>query len=115
VKESVDYLKKIIASDQALTKNVYESNRTECLIRWLGDAIKPLETLPDDQSENAKKFEPLIRQARDEIVSLLKQRDDLKAQRQEALQDRAALRKALEYEISTRRRDELARLTGISA
>lgn len=115
IKESVDYLKKIISSDQALTKNVYESNRAECLIRWLGDALKPLETFQDDPAANGKKFEPLIRQARDEIVALLKQRDELKAQRQEALQDRAALRKALEYDISTRRRDELARLTGISA
>ena len=115
VKESVDYLKKIIASDQALTKNIYESNRAECLIRWLGDALKPLATFEDDPSGNSKKFEPLIRQARDEIVLLLKQRDELKAQREEALQDRAALRKALEYEISTKRRDELAHLTGISA
>jgi hypothetical protein len=115
--QAVDYLKKIAASDQSLSKNVYETNRAECLIRWLGDAVKPFEpTLTEsNDSADSQKLETLIREARDQMVSLLKERDTLKTSRLDELKSRAAARKSLEYEIQTTRRDELARLTGIGA
>ena len=113
----MDYLKKIAASDQSLSKNVYETNRAECLIRWLGDAVKPFEpTLTEsNDSADSQKLESLIREARDQMVSFLKERDTLKTSRLDELKSRATARKSLEYEIQTTRRDELARLTGIGA
>jgi hypothetical protein len=115
--QAVDYLKKIAASDQSLSKNVYETNRAECLIRWLGDAVKPFEpTLTEsNDSADSQKLETLIREARDQMVNLLKERDTLKASRLDELKSRAAARKSLEYEIQTTRRDQLSRLTGIGA
>jgi hypothetical protein len=58
---------------------------------------------------------PFIIQARDEIVTLLAERETLQATRMQELKTRQALRQALEKQIQTTRRDELARRTGTGA
>jgi hypothetical protein len=115
--EAIDYINKIAASDNALSDNLAASQRTDCLIRWLSEAMTPFEPLltQTPKSPEALAVKPLITQARDEVVALLKERDALKAARLEELNTRQAARKTLENEIQTTRRDQLARLTGHSA
>lgn len=112
--EAIDYLKKIAASDIALSENLAASRREDCVIRWLGEAVKPFEPLltqtPD--SKEAVAVQPFIVQARDEIVALLENRETLQAARMLELKNRQAARQAIEKEIQTTRRDELARRTG---
>lgn len=116
-REAIDYLKKIAASDLALSENLAESKRTDCVIRWLGDLVQPFDSVLSDspQSTETQKLEPLIRDARDEIVALLKRREALQPARIKELKDRSAARKMLENEIQTTRRDQLAKLTGVGA
>jgi len=116
-REALDYLKKIAASDLALSENLAESKRSDCLIRWLGNLAQPFDSPPSNStsSPNAEKFEPLVREARDEIVELLKQREALQSTLINELQNRSNTRKALEVEIQTIRRDQLAKLTGVGA
>jgi len=115
--ESIQYLKKIAASDVALSDNIATIRRADCIIRWLGDAAKPFETvlLRTPDSAEAKAIEPLISQARDEVVALLSQRDTLQSARLQELGSRQAARDALEKEIQTTRRTELNRRTGTGA
>ena len=115
--EAIAYRKTIDASDNALADNLAASRRSETLIRWLGNATSPFEPLltKKPNSSQARAIEPLIRQARDEAVALLAQRDRLKAGRLELLTSRQAARAALENEIQTTRRDQLARLTGVGS
>ena len=110
-------LKKIAASDLVLSENLAESKRTDCVIRWLGDLVQPFDSVLSDspQSTETQKLEPLIRDARDEIVALLKRREALQPARIKELKDRSAARKMLENEIQTTRRDQLAKLTGVGA
>ncbi len=112
--ESVQYLKKIAASDLALSDNLASARRADCVIRWLGDAVKPFEPvfLQRSDSAEAKAIEPLIAQARDEVVALLLQRDTLQSVRLQELGARQSSRDALEKEIQTTRRTELNRRTG---
>jgi hypothetical protein len=104
----------IAASDAALADNIAEFNRAECYIHWLAEAAKPFEALvaKNPQSENSKTIEPLMQKALEEVVALKTRRDELKAARLKELESRQAARAALENEIQTTRRDELARLTG---
>jgi molecular chaperone GrpE (heat shock protein) len=113
----LDYLKKIAASDLALSENLAESKRSDCLIRWLGNLGQPFDSHPSNStsSPNSEKFEPLVREARDEIVELLKRREALQSTLINELQNRSNIRKALEVEIQTIRRDQLAKLTGVGA
>lgn len=115
--ESIDYLKKIAASDIALSDNLAISKRADCVIRWLGEAVKPFEPLltKTPESTEAQAVEPLIVQARDEILALLAKREALQATRMQELKTRQDTRQALEKEIQTTRRDELARRTGTGA
>ncbi len=115
--ESIQYLKKIAASDVALSDNIATARRADCVIRWLGDAVKPFETvlLQTPDSAEAKAIEPLITQARDEVVALLSQRDTLQSARLQELASRQAARDGLEKEIQTTRRTELKRRTGTGA
>jgi len=112
--ESIQYLKKIAASDVALSDNIATARRADCVIRWLGDAVKPFETvlLQTPDSAEAKAIEPLIAQARDEVLALLSQRDSLQSARLQELASRQAARDSLEKEIQTTRRTELKRRTG---
>ena len=116
-REAVAYLKKVAASDLALCENLAESKRIDCVIRWLGDLVQPFDSSLSEspQSAEVKKIEPLIREARDEVVTLLKRRETLQPARIKELKDRSDARKALENEIQTTRRDQLAKLTGIGA
>ncbi|MEI8284814.1 MAG: hypothetical protein WCG52_07460, partial [bacterium] len=116
-REAVAYLKKMAASDLALSENLAESKRIDCVIRWLGDLVQPFDSSLSEspQSAEVKKIEPLIREARDEVVTLLKRRETLQPARIKELKDRSDARKALENEIQTTRRDQLAKLTGIGA
>jgi hypothetical protein len=59
--------------------------------------------------------EPLIVQARDEIVALIKDRETLQSAFMQELKDRQNARQALEREIQTARRDELTRRSGTGA
>jgi hypothetical protein len=59
--------------------------------------------------------EPLIVQARDEVVALLKDREALQSSFMQELKDRQNARQALEKEIQTARRDELTRRSGTGA
>jgi hypothetical protein len=115
--ESIQYLKKIAASDIALSDNIATARRADCVIRWLGDAVKPFETvlLQTPDSAEAKAIEPLITQARDEVVALLSQRDTLQSARLQELASRQAARDGLEKETQTTRRTELKRRTGTGA
>lgn len=115
--EAIEYLKKIAASDITLSENLGTSRRQECLIRWLGEAVKPFEPLLTNSPEipEAVAVKPLIIQARDEIVTLLAQRETLQSARMQELKMRQSLRQNLEKEIQTTRRDELARRTGTGA
>ena len=116
-REAVAYLKKVAASDLALSENLAESKRIDCVIRWLGDLVQPFDSILSDspQSPESEKLEPLIREARDEVVTLLKRRENLQPARIKELKDRSEARKVLENEIQTTRRDQLAKLTGIGA
>ncbi len=113
--EAVEYLKTISASDTALAENMAEFNRTECYIRWIGEAVKPLASLlaKNPESEESQKLEETIRQALTEVMALKARREELKAARLKELEARHAARESLEKEIQTTRRDELARLTGV--
>jgi len=115
--QAVEYLKTIASSDSVLADNMAEFNRTECYIRWLAEAAKPFEAemARNPESEAAKKIEELMQKALDEVVALKSRRDELKAARLKELEARQAARTALENEIQTTRRDELARLTGVGA
>jgi len=115
--QAVEYLKTIAASDAVLADNMAEFNRAECYIRWLAEAAKPFEAemVRNPESEASKKIEELMQKALDEVVALKSRRDELKAARLKELEARQAARAALENEIQTTRRDELARLTGIGA
>jgi len=115
--ESIQYLKKIAASDVALSDNIATIRRADCIIRWLGDAAKPFETvlLRTPDSAEAKAIEPLVAQARDEVLALLSQRESLQSARLQELASRQAARDSLEKEIQTTRRTELKRLTGTGA
>ncbi len=115
--EAIEYLKKIAASDITLSENLGASRRQECLIRWLGEAVKPFEPLLTNSPEipEAVAVKPLIIQARDEIVTLLAQRETLQSARMQELKMRQSLRQDLEKEIQTTRRDELTRRTGTGA
>ncbi len=115
--QAVEYLKTIAASDAALADNMAEFNRAECYIRWIGEAVKPFEPqiTSNPDSEESKKIEELVRQALAEVVALKTRREELKTTRLKELEARQAAREALEKEIQTTRRDELARLTGVGA
>jgi hypothetical protein len=115
--EAIDYLKKIAASDISLSNNRAATRRADCVIRWLGEAVKPFEPLltQSPESPEAKAVEPLIVQARDEVVALLKDREALQSSFMQELKDRQNARQALEKEIQTARRDELTRRTGTGA
>jgi len=115
--EAIDYLKKIAASDISLSNNFAAARRADCIIRWLGDAVKPFEPLltQSPESTEAKALEPLLVQARDEVVSLLKDREALQSSLMQELNSRQSARQALEKEIQTTRRDELAHRTGSGA
>jgi hypothetical protein len=79
--------------------------------------VKPFEPLltQSPESAEAKAVEPLIVQARDEVVALLKDREALQSSFMQELKDRQNARQALEKEIQTARRDELTRRTGSGA
>jgi hypothetical protein len=115
--EAIDYLKKIAASDISLSNNLAAARRADCVIRWLGDAVKPFEPLltQSPESTEAKTLEPLLVQARDEVVALLKDREALQSSLMQELKSRQSARQALEKEIQTTRRDELAHRTGTGA
>ena len=115
--EAIDYLKKIAASDISLSNNLAATRRADCVIRWLGEAVKPFEPLltQSPESPEAKAVEPLIVQARDEVVALLKDREALQSSFMQELKDRQNARQGLEKEIQTARRDELTRRTGTGA
>ncbi|MFM8364160.1 MAG: hypothetical protein ACKOAS_03320 [Verrucomicrobiota bacterium] len=115
--QAISYLKTIAASDAALADNQAETNRAECYIRWIGEAVKPFEPelKKNPKSKESEVLENLIRQARNEVVILLKRREDLKEQRLRELDARADARRALETELQTSRRDQLTRLTGTGA
>ncbi len=115
--EAVEYLKKIAASDIALSENMAASRREEYIVRWLGEAVKPFEPLLTNTPEipEAIAVKPFIIQARDEIVTLMEQRETLQAARMQELKTRQSQRQTLEKEIQTTRRDELARRTGTGA
>jgi hypothetical protein len=115
--EAIDYWKKIAASDIALADNLSSTRRADCVIRWLGEAVKPFEPLltQTPESPEAQAVEPLIVQARDEIVALLKDRENLQTSLAQELKNRQSARQALEKEIETTRRDELSRRTGSGA
>jgi hypothetical protein len=115
--ESVEYLKKIAASDIALSENMAASRREEYIVRWLGEAVKPFEPLLTNTPEKPEALgvKPCIIEARDEIVALLEKRETLQAARMQELKTRQSLRQALEKQIQTTRRDELARRTGTGA
>jgi len=115
--EAIDYLKKIAASDISLSNNFAAARRADCIIRWLGDAVKPFEPLltQSPESPEAKALEPLLIQARDEVVALLKDRESLQSSLMQELNSRQSARQALEKEIQTTRRDELAHRTGSGA
>ena len=112
--EAIDYLKKIAASDISLSNNLAATRRADCVIRWLGEAVKPFEPLltQSPESPEAKAVEPLIVQARDEVVALLKDREALQSSFMQELKDRQNARQTLEKEIQTARRDELTRRSG---
>jgi hypothetical protein len=115
--EAIDYLKKIAASDISLSNNFAAARRADCVIRWLGDAVKPFEPLltQSPESHEAKALEPLLIQARDEVVTLLKDREALQSSLSQELKNRQNARQALEQEIQTTRRDELTHRTGTGA
>ncbi|MFM8763326.1 MAG: hypothetical protein ACKOEZ_00615, partial [Spartobacteria bacterium] len=115
--EAIDYWKKIAASDIALADTLSSTRRADCVIRWLGEAVKPFEPLltQTPESAEAQAVEPLIVQARDEIVALLKDRENLQTSLAQELKNRQNARQALEKEIETTRRDELSRRTGTGA
>ena len=115
--EAIDYLKKIAASDISLSNNLAATRRADCVIRWLGEAVKPFEPLltQSPESPEAKAVEPLIVQARDEVVALLKDREALQSSFMQELKDRQNARQTLEKEIQTARRDELTRRSGTGA
>ena len=94
-----------------------EFHRTECYIRWIGDAVKPLapEFARNPESPESQKLEETISQALQQVIALKSRRDELKAARLKELEAREAARAALEKEIQTTRRDALARLTGVGA
>ncbi len=104
--EAINYLNFIAANDLALSDNVGEYRRTECYIRWFGDALRPL-------SQSASPgIEPLLALTRDELVTLLERRDDLKDARMRLLQSRQEARSKLEEELQTMRRKRFTQLTG---
>lgn len=115
--EAIDYLKKIAASDISLSNNFAEARRADCVIRWLSDAVKPFEPLltQSPESPEAKNLEPILIQARDEVVALLKDREALQSSLMQELNSRQSARQKLEKEIQTTRRDELAHRTGSGA
>jgi hypothetical protein len=115
--EAIDYLKKIAASDISLSNNLAAAQRADCVIRWLGDAVKPFEPLLTRSPEGpeARTLEPLLVQARDEVVALLKDREDLQSSLMQELKSRQSARQSLEKEIQTTRRDELTHRTGAGA
>ena len=115
--EAIDYLRKIAASDITLSNNLAAARRADCVIHWLGEAVKPFEPLltQSPESPEAKAVEPLIVQARDEVVALLKDRETLQSSLMQELKNRQNAHQALEKEIQTSRRDELTRLTGTGA
>ena len=94
-----------------------EFNRAECYIRWIGEAVKPFASVlaNDPESEESKMLEETIRHALTEVIALKARREELKAARMKELEARHAAREALEKDIQTTRRDELARLTGVGA
>ena len=113
--EAVNYLKTIAANDAALSDNMAANWRAELVIKWIGEAVQPfdpqLKKNPD--SPDSQALEKIIRQALDEVVILIKRREDLQAERLKLLEARQAARQRLENEIQTTRRDSLARLTGV--
>ncbi len=115
--EAIDYLKKIAASDISLSNNLAAARRADCIIRWLGDAVKPFEPLLTQSPEGpeAKTLEPLLVQARDEVVALLKDREALQSSLMQELKSRQNARQSLEKEIQTTRRDDLTHRTGTGA
>lgn len=115
--EAIDYLKRIAASDISLSNNFAAARRADCVIRWLGDAVKPFEPLltQSPESPEAKSLEPLLIQARDEVVTLLKDREALQSSLKQELQNRQSAKEDLEKKIQTTRRDELTRRTGTGA
>jgi len=115
--EAIEYWKKIAASDITLADNLSATRRADCVIRWLGEAVKPFEPLLTQTPESpaAQAVEPLVVQARDEIVALLKNRESLQASLAQELKSRQGARQSLEKEIETTRRDDLSRRTGTGA
>jgi hypothetical protein len=115
--QAIEYLKTIAASDAALADNMAEFNRAECYIRWLAEAAMPFEAqvAKNPESEDSKKIEELIQKALEDVVALKTRRDELKAARLNELESRQAACAALENEIQTTRRDQLARLNGVGA
>ncbi|MEI8293493.1 MAG: hypothetical protein WCG66_05785 [bacterium] len=115
--EAIDYIKKIAASDLALAANLAASRRADCVMRWLGDAVKPFEPLLSETpgSPEAQTVEKLIVEARNELVALREEREILKTSLSEILKAREADRIVLEKQIQTTRRDELMRRIGTGA
>jgi hypothetical protein len=115
--EAIDYMKKIAASDISISNNRATSKRADCVIRWLGDAVKPFEPLltQTPESPEAKTVEPLLVQARDEVVALLQDREALQSALVRELKSRQSEREKLEKEIQTTRRDELNHRIGTGA
>ena len=105
-REAIDYLNTIAANDIELADNLAEYRRTECYIRWLSEALRPLDALSNPS------LDPLLAATREELVSLLERRDTLKKERIATLTTRQEARDTLEREIQTTRRDRLASLTG---
>ena len=106
VREAIDYLNTIAANDIELSDNLAAYRRSECYIRWLGDALRSLAALSNPS------LDPLLTATREEIVTLLERRDALKKQRMALLSTRHDARQKLDREIQTTRRDRLAQLAG---
>ena len=79
--------------------------------------MKPFEPLLTQSPEGpeAKTLEPLLVQARDEVVALLKDREALQTSLMQELKSRQNARQSLEKEIQTTRRDDLTHRTGTGA
>jgi hypothetical protein len=106
VREAIDYLNAIAANDIELSNNLAEYRRSECYIRWLGEALRAVATRSNPE------LDPLLALTREELVSLLERRDTLKTERIKTLTARHEVRDKLEKEIQTTRRDRFSQLAG---
>lgn len=115
--EAIEYLNKIAANDIELSNTMATLRRSDWIAKWLVEAVKPFEPLLSDNAESAEAriVEPLVIQARDELVTLSKNRETLQSALMQELKSRQAARDSLEKEIQTTRRDELVRRSGTGA